>query len=114
MSLPDADRSAEGSEPRKERGGLLGALPRVARRRVSSADHEQDLGESSVDGGLRLPQCLLWGREAHRDRPPERGRIATALRAGPVERFGERAGLFECPSVGMPYVRMPSAEAKTH
>src|SRR5256886_13068469 len=83
MSLPDADRSAEGSEPRKERGGLLGALPRVARRRVSSADHEQDLGESSVDGGLRLLQCLLWGREAHRDRPPERGRIATALRAGP-------------------------------
>src|SRR4051812_2810947 len=49
LSLPDADRSAEGSQPRKQRGSLFGALPRVARGHVSSTDHHEQLGESRGD-----------------------------------------------------------------
>src|SRR3982074_2539953 len=48
LSLPDAARSAEGSEPRKERGGIFSAVPRVARGHVRAADHHQELCESGI------------------------------------------------------------------
>src|SRR6266850_95842 len=71
LSLPDASRSAERSEPRKERRGLLGTLSRVARGFVTAVDHHEKLGEARGDRGLRLPQGLVRRREAHRDRPPD-------------------------------------------
>src|SRR5207247_6961458 len=55
MSLPDANRSAEPSEPRKQRGEVFDALSWVGRRRASAAGHHQKLGESGREGGL----CLL-------------------------------------------------------
>src|SRR5712691_10068314 len=71
LSLPDASRSAERSEPRKERGGLLGTLSRVADGPAAGADHHKELGEPRVDRGLRLLQRLVRCREAHGDRPPD-------------------------------------------
>src|SRR6267378_4043398 len=112
MSLPDAARSAERSEPRKERGDLFSALPRVARGHVSAADHEQDLCETSTHGGLGLLKRLLGRREAHRDRPAERRRVAASLDARRVERFRQCDGIIECPGVGVPYIRMTSGEAE--
>src|SRR5206468_13047129 len=83
-SLPDGGRSAERSEPRKERGGLLGALARVACGHVPPADHHENLGESSRHRRLGFRERLLRGRQAHRDRPPDCLGIATGLRAGRV------------------------------
>src|SRR5258707_58967 len=77
MSLPDENRSAEPSEPRKQRGELFDALSRVARgHALQPAGHHQKLGESAVDGVLRLLQRLVRGREPHRDRATDRARIA--------------------------------------
>jgi hypothetical protein len=59
LSLPDAHRSAERSEPRKQRGGLLGALPQVAGGRVAGVDHHQNLAESGRD--RRLGCCQRDG-----------------------------------------------------
>src|ERR1700730_10563379 len=95
VSLPDANRSAEPSKPRKERGELLDALSWVGRRRVSTAGHHEKLGESGLDSGLRLLQGLLWRRETYRDRPADRCRIAAHPRAHAVEGLVERDGLFE-------------------
>src|SRR5256885_15986295 len=67
-SLPDADRSAERSEPRKERGSLFGALPRVAGGPAASSDHPQDLCESNRDRPLRLRDRPLRRGEAPSDR----------------------------------------------
>src|SRR3982074_521773 len=59
MSLPDAARSAEGSEPRKERGGLFGSLAPGPRRDVAAANHHENFGETGRDRRLRLLNRLL-------------------------------------------------------
>src|ERR1700694_5236813 len=66
MSLPDANRSAEPSESRKQRGELFDALPRVGHGHVSTAGHHQKLGESGIHGGLRVLERLVWCREPDR------------------------------------------------
>src|SRR2546430_52884 len=44
LSLPDAERSAARSQPRKECRGLFGALPRAPRGHVPAADHDGNFG----------------------------------------------------------------------
>src|SRR2546421_5353553 len=112
MSLPDADRSAERSEPRKERGGLFGALARVPRRDVAAPDHDENLRETGRDRRLRLLKRLLRGREAHRDRAADRGRIAAGLGAGRIELFAQCDAFFEGRRIGVPHVRMARGEAQ--
>src|SRR3982074_2302783 len=81
MSLPDTCRSAERSKPRKERGGLFRGVPRVARGHVRAPEHPQELGESSVDSGLRLLERFIRRPQPKRDRPADRRRIATRFGA---------------------------------
>src|SRR5438034_8215615 len=64
MSLPDANRSDERSKPRKQRGSCFGPLARVGCADISTANHHQKLGESSVDGGLRCLERLLRRRHS--------------------------------------------------
>src|SRR6267378_2840075 len=112
LSLPDARRSAERSEPRKERRGLLGALPRVARGHAAPADHHQNLCESSRDGRLRLRERLVRCGEAHRDRPSNRPRFASGFGDVAVERLRELDGLLERLRVRVPDIGMPGGEAQ--
>src|SRR5438552_12509296 len=112
MSLPDGHRSAERSKPRKERGGLFGALPRVARGHVPAADHHENFGKSGRDGRLGLLQRFFRGSEAHRDRPAHRRRIASRLGADGVQRFTQRDALFERGGIGVPHVRVPGRQAQ--
>src|SRR5438045_8603482 len=65
MSLPDAERSAERSQPRKERGGVFGELARVARPHVAAADHHENFGKSGRDGRLGLLNRLLRCGQPH-------------------------------------------------
>src|SRR6266566_3893619 len=95
MSLPDAKRSAERSQPRKECRGRFGAHPRVSRGHIPAADHYEDFGESGRDRRLRLRERLLRGREAHRDRAADRARVATSLRACGVERLAQGDAFLE-------------------
>src|SRR5207244_11946445 len=67
MSLPDADRSAERSQPRKECSGLFGALTRVTRGHVPAADHYENFGESGRDSRLRLAGRIPGGRAENRE-----------------------------------------------
>src|SRR5205814_5477759 len=112
MSLPDEHRSAEGSEPRKEGGSLLGALSRVGRGHVSAGDHHENLGESGRDRLLGLGQRFLSCREAERDRAPDRARIAAGLRARSVERSAQSDALFERRGVRVPDVRVARGQAQ--
>src|SRR5438093_7388496 len=112
MSLPDASRSAELSEPRKQRGDLFDTLPRVSRGHAATAGHHKKLGESGVDGRLRVLERLVRCRESERDRPSDRRGVAARLAGGGVERLVQRDGLLEWAGVGVPHVRMPSCEAQ--
>src|SRR5712692_1555228 len=111
LSLPDARRSAERSEPRKERSGLFGALPRVACGHAA-ADHHQELGESSRDGLLRLRERLIRGGEPHRYRSSNGRGVAPGLGDVAVERLRKLDRLFERPGVRMPDIGMARGEAQ--
>src|SRR5947209_19103442 len=64
MSLPDAERSAERSKPRKECCDGFDALPRVVRGRAAATTcHHEKRRESGVDGRLRDLARLVRCRE---------------------------------------------------
>src|SRR6266850_5158843 len=110
MSLPDGNRSDERSKPRKQRGGLFGALSRVGRGHVPATDHHQNLGESGRYGLLSLRERLVRGREPHRDGTADRGRVPAGLRASRIEGLAQRDALFERGGVRVPHVRVPRGE----
>src|SRR5438552_5178775 len=112
MSLPDAERSAERSKPRKECCDRFDALPRVARGRAAATGHHEKLGESGVDGRLRVLERRVRCRESKRDRPSDRRRVTPNFPGGSVEIFVQRHRLLEWAGVGVPHVRMPSGEAQ--
>src|SRR6266566_4484262 len=112
MSLPDAERSAERSKPRKECCDRFDALPRVARGRAAATGHHEKLCESGVDRRLRVLERLVRCRESKRDRASDRRRVAAHLAGGGVERLVQRDGLLEWAGVGVPHVRMPSGKAQ--
>src|SRR5213592_4303491 len=112
MSLPDAERSAERSKPRKECRDRFDALPRVVRGRAAATGHHEKLCESGVDGRLRVLERVVRCREPERDRPSDRPGVAARLAGGDIERLVQRDGLLKRADVGVPHVRMPSGEAQ--
>src|SRR5205085_10733547 len=112
MSLPDEHRSAEGSEPRKEGGSLLGALARVGRGHISAADHDKNFGESGRDRLPGLRHRFLGCREAKRDRAADRARIAAGLCARSVERSAQSDALFERRGIRVPHVGVARRQAE--
>src|SRR5438045_2876307 len=112
MSLPDAERSAERSQPRKERRGLFGALARICRGRVPAAEHHENFRESGRDGRFCLRERLLRGREAHRDRAAERVRVTVCLGAGRVKRLAQRHALLERGRVRVPHIGVARGESQ--
>src|SRR3989442_562720 len=112
MSLPDAERSAERSKPRKECCDRFDALPRVVRGRAAATGHHEKLSESGVDGRLRVLERLVRCRESKRDRPSDRRRVAAHLAGGGVERLVQRDRLLQWAGVPLPHGPMPSGEAQ--
>src|SRR2546430_11533546 len=112
MSLPDAYRSAEGSEPRKQGGGLFGALPRVARGHVSATDHHEHLAESGRDGVLGLRERLVRCGESHGYRSSNGGGVATGLGEMAIEFLRKPDRLLERLGIGVPHVRVARGQAQ--
>src|SRR5712691_651185 len=113
-SLPDGARSAEGSEPRQERGGLFGAFAWIHRGHglPARADHDQQLAEARLDRRIRLREGRVGAVQRHVDGASQRSRLAADLQAGLVEVAESRDGLLEAPRVRVPHVGVARGEAQ--